>query len=163
MLRRPAFSLIELLLVLAIISSLGIFTASFYSRFLLRSAGDQARMHLVSSINKARTYAVTGRRNSDWGVRFSPPVLTLFSGSSYAARDTAVDENITFNPNVTVSGISEIVFSRPGLGRLTVTSILNRDYTMVQGIVLFAAVSFLLVNLVVDVAYAAVDPRVRYD
>ncbi|KKU63129.1 MAG: hypothetical protein UX87_C0033G0002 [Candidatus Amesbacteria bacterium GW2011_GWA1_47_16] len=112
MLRRPAFSLIELLLVLAIISSLGIFTASFYSRFLLRSAGDQARMHLVSSINKARTYAVTGRRNSDWGVRFSPPVLTLFSGSSYAARDTAVDENITFNPNVTVSGISEIVFSR---------------------------------------------------
>ena len=58
---------------------------------------------------------------------------------------------------------TEMVFSRPGVGRLTVTAILNRDYTMVQGIVLFGALSFLLVNLMVDLSYAVVDPRVRYD
>jgi ABC-type dipeptide/oligopeptide/nickel transport system permease component len=77
-------------------------------------------------------------------------------------------------PTVTVLGLqfghlmtgavtTEIVFSRPGLGRLTVTSILGRDYTMVQGIVLFAAVVFLLVNLVIDVSYASMDPRVHYE
>ena len=76
---------------------------------------------------------------------------------------SAADAGLQFGHLMTGAVTTEIVFSRPGLGRLTVTSILNRDYTMVQGIVLFAAVSFLLVNLVVDVAYAAVDPRVRYD
>jgi peptide/nickel transport system permease protein len=58
---------------------------------------------------------------------------------------------------------TEMVFSRPGVGRLTVTAILNRDYTMVQGIVLFGALSFLLVNLMVDLSYTVIDPRVRYD
>jgi peptide/nickel transport system permease protein len=58
--------------------------------------------------------------------------------------------------------ITETIFSRPGLGRLAVEAILSRDFPLVQGTVLFAAVAYVLVNLVVDVSYAAVDPRVRY-
>jgi peptide/nickel transport system permease protein len=58
--------------------------------------------------------------------------------------------------------VTETIFSRPGLGRLAVDAILNRDFPLVQGTVLIAAVVYVMVNLLVDVAYAAVDPRIRY-
>jgi peptide/nickel transport system permease protein len=58
--------------------------------------------------------------------------------------------------------VTETVFSRPGLGRLTVSAILSKDYPLVQGCVLFLATSYLLVNLMVDIAYAWLDPRIRY-
>lgn len=58
--------------------------------------------------------------------------------------------------------IVETVFSWPGLGSLMVHSIINRDFPVVQGAMLFAAVVFILVNLVADLLYAAVDPRIRF-
>jgi ABC-type dipeptide/oligopeptide/nickel transport system permease component len=58
--------------------------------------------------------------------------------------------------------VTETVFSRPGLGRLVVSAILTKDYPLVQGCVLFLAVLYLLVNLLVDVLYAWLDPRIRY-
>jgi peptide/nickel transport system permease protein len=58
--------------------------------------------------------------------------------------------------------VTETIFSRPGLGRLAVEAILNRDFPLVQGTVLFAATTYVLVNLVVDVSYASLDPRIRY-
>jgi ABC-type dipeptide/oligopeptide/nickel transport system permease component len=57
--------------------------------------------------------------------------------------------------------IVETVFSRPGLGRLIVGAILSKDFPLVQGTVLFVATAYVLINVVVDVAYAYVDPRVR--
>jgi len=59
--------------------------------------------------------------------------------------------------------VTETIFSRAGLGRLAVDAILNRDYSLVQGAVLFSAVVYVIANLLVDVAYAAVDPRIRYE
>ena len=58
--------------------------------------------------------------------------------------------------------VTETVFSRPGVGRLVVSAILAKDYPLVQGCVLFLAVVYLSVNLVVDLAYAWLDPRIRY-
>jgi ABC-type dipeptide/oligopeptide/nickel transport system permease component len=58
--------------------------------------------------------------------------------------------------------VTETIFSRPGLGRLAVDAIAGRDFPLVQGTVLFAAAVYVLVNLVVDVLYAAIDPRIRY-
>ncbi len=58
--------------------------------------------------------------------------------------------------------VTETIFSRPGLGRLAVDAILSRDFPLVQGTVLFAAMAYVLVNLFVDISYAAVDPRIRY-
>jgi peptide/nickel transport system permease protein len=60
------------------------------------------------------------------------------------------------------SVIVEQVFVRPGVGRLLLGAISNRDYPVVQGIALLFAVIFLTVNLLVDVAYSFVDPRIRY-
>lgn len=59
--------------------------------------------------------------------------------------------------------ITETVFTWPGIGSLLVQSILARDYPVVQGAVLLIAVSFIIVNLIVDLIYGYVDPRIRYD
>jgi peptide/nickel transport system permease protein len=58
--------------------------------------------------------------------------------------------------------VTETVFTWPGIGRLAVESIFNRDYTVVQGIVLLAAFSYMFANLLVDVVYAWLDPRISY-
>jgi len=58
--------------------------------------------------------------------------------------------------------VTETVFSRPGLGRVAVTAIGNRDFPLIQGTVLVAAVIYVVVNLVVDLSYAVIDPRIRY-
>jgi ABC-type dipeptide/oligopeptide/nickel transport system permease component len=59
--------------------------------------------------------------------------------------------------------ITESIFSLPGMGRLLVQAILGRDFPVVQGAVLLAAVTFVLTNLLVDMLYAIVDPRIRYE
>jgi peptide/nickel transport system permease protein len=59
--------------------------------------------------------------------------------------------------------VIETVFNIPGLGRLIISSVLRRDYPMVQGIALFIALTYMLINLLVDILYAYVDPRVRYE
>jgi len=59
--------------------------------------------------------------------------------------------------------LTETVFAWPGLGRLIVDSILARDYPMIQGVILIFGLLYILVNLVVDMLYALVDPRIRYD
>jgi ABC-type dipeptide/oligopeptide/nickel transport system permease component len=56
--------------------------------------------------------------------------------------------------------LTETIYSLPGLGRLMVDSILSRDYSVVQAGALFIAVVFVLVNLAVDILYAALDPRI---
>ncbi|MDQ3694426.1 MAG: ABC transporter permease [Chloroflexota bacterium] len=56
----------------------------------------------------------------------------------------------------------EVVFSWPGMGQLIIDGILRRDFPIVQGAVLVVALTYVLVNLVVDVLYAMIDPRIRY-
>lgn len=91
----------------------------------------------------------------------APSVVTL----RHIARNALV-------PVLTVAGIQlatilsgvivvEVVFAWPGLGRLVFDSVASRDYPMIQGAVLLIAVMFLLINFIVDVLYAVVDPRIR--
>jgi ABC-type dipeptide/oligopeptide/nickel transport system permease component len=60
------------------------------------------------------------------------------------------------------SVIVESVFARPGIGRLAVQAILQRDFPLVQGIVLVVATSYVLVNIAIDLLYAWADPRIHY-
>jgi peptide/nickel transport system permease protein len=60
------------------------------------------------------------------------------------------------------SVIVETVFNIPGMGRLAVTSVLNQDYPYVQGIILLVSTFILMINLVVDLAYGWLDPRIRF-
>lgn len=59
--------------------------------------------------------------------------------------------------------ITETIFSWPGLGTLAVNAINTRDYPIVQGVVLLATCTFVLINLIVDLVYGFLDPRIRYD
>jgi len=58
--------------------------------------------------------------------------------------------------------VTETVFAIPGLGSLTVDAVLNRDFPVIQGVVLFFSVLYVLVNLAVDLSYLFLDPRIRY-
>jgi len=63
-----------------------------------------------------------------------------------------------------ISGVvvTETVFAIPGLGRLTVDAILRRDYPIIQGIILIFSAAYVVVNLLVDLSYTLLDPRIRY-
>lgn len=80
----------------------------------------------------------------------------------------------TLIPVITVVGLSmgsllggavitESIFGLPGVGRLSIQAILDRDYPMIQGTVLLVAVAFVFVNLLVDVIYTYIDPRIRFN
>ncbi len=58
--------------------------------------------------------------------------------------------------------VTETVFAIPGLGSLTVDSVLNRDFPVIQGVVLYFSLLYVLVNLSVDLSYLVLDPRIRY-
>jgi len=99
-----------------------------------------------------------------------------------SARAKGLDErNVVYKhalknaiiPTLTVIGITfailvggavviETVFNIPGLGRLIISAVLRRDYPVIQGVVLLIAVAYTMVNLLVDLAYLVIDPRIRY-
>jgi peptide/nickel transport system permease protein len=58
--------------------------------------------------------------------------------------------------------ITEFIFALPGVGRLVVSAIFSRDYPLVQGVILLIAIGFVLSNLLVDIVYGWLDPRIRY-
>ncbi|MFF4476158.1 ABC transporter permease [Streptomyces sp. NPDC001520] len=57
--------------------------------------------------------------------------------------------------------VTEQIFVLPGFGKLTIDAVFSRDYAMVQGVVLFTSAAYILVNLLVDLAYSVIDPRIR--
>jgi peptide/nickel transport system permease protein len=58
--------------------------------------------------------------------------------------------------------VTESVFAIPGIGRLTIEAVTQRDYPVIQGVILIASLAYVLINLLIDVAYALLDPRIRY-
>lgn len=68
----------------------------------------------------------------------------------------------TFVGLVSKTVVTETVFSLPGIGRLVVESVLRRDYPTIQGVILIIAFVYMLINLIVDLTYAILDPRIRY-
>ncbi len=67
----------------------------------------------------------------------------------------------TFGALVTGAVVTETIFNIPGIGQLIVNSIERRDYTVIQGIVLFATLAYVCINLIIDLLYGFIDPRVR--
>jgi ABC-type dipeptide/oligopeptide/nickel transport system permease component len=62
---------------------------------------------------------------------------------------------------INVAVVVEVIFSWPGVGRLLMEGLLSRDFPVVQGVVLLAGSMIVIVNLMVDILYAYVDPRIR--
>jgi ABC-type dipeptide/oligopeptide/nickel transport system permease component len=59
--------------------------------------------------------------------------------------------------------IVETIFLWPGIGQLTIMSVLSKDYPIVQGVVLLSAFSYMAANLLIDICYAFLDPRIRFE
>ena len=126
--------------------SVGIVAGAIMTRYIRSAVLDVASMEYV------RTARSKG---------LPPPVVTF----RHILRNALI-------PVLTITGIQlatilggvivvEVVFAWPGVGRLTYTAVEARDYPLIQGAVLLIAVLFLLINLIVDVLYALVDPRIR--
>jgi peptide/nickel transport system permease protein len=79
----------------------------------------------------------------------SPPIVSLIGVSMVLSLAGAV--------------VLEVVFSRPGLGRLYVNAVAARDYPLIQGGILLIATAVVFVNLMVDISYAIIDPRIQYE
>jgi len=85
---------------------------------------------------------------------------------AHALKNASVPIVTTIGTGLTllISGvvITESVFAIPGLGRLTVDAVLQRDYSIIQGVTLMSSAVYVLVNLLVDLCYTLLDPRIRY-
>ncbi len=122
--------------------------AAIYSRLL---RGNLVEVMGEDYIRTARAKGLSERRVIlRHGMRSAiTPVMTVF----------ALDVGVLLGGAV----LTETVFNIPGIGRLNYNAITESDYAVVQGTVLLAAMFIILANLVVDIAYAYLDPRVRYD
>ena len=102
-------------------------------------------------------YVVTARAK---GLRYRTVVMRHALRNAIIPVVTVI--GLQFGALLSGAVITETVFARRGIGRLAVEAILSRDYPMVQGTILVAAFGYLIINLVVDVSYAWLDPRIKY-
>ncbi|MFQ5990269.1 MAG: ABC transporter permease [Candidatus Methylomirabilales bacterium] len=93
------------------------------------------------------------------------PTLRILFAHALKPSSFTVITLFALNVASLISGslVVETIFALPGIGRLLVNSIYQRDFIMVQGVVLFASIAFVLVNFSVDLLYAVLDPRIRHD
>ena len=127
--------------------TLGLGAAAILARLTRSSMLEVLRQEYVTTARAKglREWAVIGRHALKNALI---PVVTIFG--------------LQFGQLLAGTFVVETVFARPGLGRLIVDGILNKDFPMVQGVVLVVATSYVLVNLLVDLVYAVLDPRIRY-
>lgn len=126
--------------------SLGGVQAAYITR-MSRSA-----MLDVLYMNYIRTARAKGLRESAvvlvYGLKNAGPTILTVAGQSFGSL-------------VTGTIVTETLFNIPGLGMLTMTSITRRDVFVIQGVVLFVTLIYVLVNLAVDILYGFVDPRIQ--
>ena len=89
-------------------------------------------------------------------------VVVLKHGLKNAAIPVITMTSLQFGRMLAGTVIVETIFSWPGLGRLAVQAIYNRDYPVVQAAVFITSLIFVMINLLVDIIYTYIDPRITY-
>lgn len=124
-----AFSLLEILLVVAMITILtGIF-APVFSGLFYRNKLDVAAEKIKTDLSRAQTMAQSAQHDSTWGLYLSPGQSTIFSGTSYAARDISKDERSELPENILIQGSNEIVFTKSSIKPISPASITLKQDT----------------------------------
>ena len=118
-----------------------------------------ARMTRASVIEELRELYVTAARAR--GASETRAVLVHAFRNSLIPVVTVI--GLQFGSVLTGAVITETIFAWPGIGRLLIQSISARDYPAVQGCILMIAVTYVSMNLLVDVLYGVLDPRIRYE
>lgn len=107
---KNGFTLLELLLVIALVALIAGLSIPFYSNFIVRNYLNTSSSSLVQTVEKAQNYAKSGKQDATWGVYMTSSDYTLYKGTSYAARDTNLDELYTFPSGIAHGGLTEIHF-----------------------------------------------------
>jgi ABC-type dipeptide/oligopeptide/nickel transport system permease component len=123
------------------------------------SAAFIARITRASLIESLRQDYVRTARSKG----LSPSVVRLKHALRNALLPVVTVVGLQFGGLLGGAVLTETVFAWPGVGRMLVDAIRSRDMPLVQGTVLFVAVVFIVVNLLVDLSYAALNPKVRYE
>jgi len=123
------------------------------------SMGSIARLLRASMLDVLRQEYVTTARAK--GLRERVVIVRHALRNALIPVVTMVGMQVGFLLGGTV--VTETVFARKGLGQLTINAILWKDFPVVQGAVLVTAVTYMLVNLLVDLSYGLIDPRIRYE
>jgi ABC-type dipeptide/oligopeptide/nickel transport system permease component len=118
-----------------------------------------ARMTRASLLEELRELYVRAARAR--GVSSSRAILGHALRNSLIPLVTIL--GLQFGAVLTGAVITETIFAWPGVGRLLIQSISFRDYPLVQGCILLIAITYVSVNLVTDLVYGALDPRIRYE
>ena len=126
--------------------TLGLFLAGGLARLVRNSiievmAQDYIRTAYAKGLTAVRVVAKHAMRNA-----VIPPLTLL---------------GIQFALLIGGAVVTETVFARPGIGRLLVLAVLEKDFPVVQGVVVLTTAAYVLINLVIDIAYGIIDPRVQ--
>jgi len=97
-----------------------------------------------------------------WDQNYTP-LGNLGISALVAALPVVTLLGLQFGAVLTGAVITETIFAWPGIGRLLIQSIGFRDYPMVQGCILFIAITYVAVNLLTDLVYGVLDPRIRFE
>ena len=124
----------------------------------IREAGLISRMvrsTMIDTLSKDYIDVARSKGLSEWSILYKhalrnalAPIVSLVGMSLALSLAGAI--------------VLEVVFSRPGLGRLYVNAVAVRDYPLIQGCILVMAASVVVINMLVDVSYGIIDPRIRH-
>lgn len=125
--KEAGFTIIELLLSVAILTMLAGLSLPIYMSFQNRNSLDISTQSIADMLRRAEVYSRSVTGDSPWGVEIQPTVVTLFKGASFAGRDTSFDETQAIDSSTTISGLSEVLFTKftaaPGTtGTITLSS-----------------------------------------
>jgi peptide/nickel transport system permease protein len=127
-------------------ATVGLISGSIITRFV-RSA-------VLEALNQDYVLTARAKGLSEWQI-----VLRHVLPNAWIPIVTVVGLQLGFLIGGVV--VVEVIFAWPGLGRLALTAVRDRDFTVLQGAVLYLSATFLVINLLVDIIYAWIDPRVR--
>lgn len=111
-LKLPAFTLIEILLAVALLAMILAISLPLGQEYLNKNELENAKTLITQTIRSAQANAKAGKADAQWGVRINDNAITLFQGNSYATRNTAVDVVISWSDRFDATGVSELVFSK---------------------------------------------------
>ncbi|MFC2948016.1 ABC transporter permease [Virgibacillus sediminis] len=114
------------------------------------------RDSMLESVNQDYTKTARGK-----GLKESTVIMKHVFSNALIPTTTVIGVTIAGLLGGTI--IIETIFTIPGIGQLLIDSIHRRDYPVIQGVVLFIAFVYVIINLIVDLLYAFLDPRIRYD
>lgn len=123
------------------------------------SAGSLARLVRSSMLDVLnQDYILTARAKG-----LAPRIVVVRHALRNALIPIVTILGLTFGQLLGGAVITETIFARLGLGKMYVEAVLNKDFTLVQGTTLFIAVVYVFINILIDVIYTYIDPRIRYD